>query len=83
VSAKGDVLERRKIIDVSASLKMVWVVKQSGETFSFSGGKEVNYAFLISTLYGVTKFTFPTVFPCGEIQRYPLVKRQGGLQTIN
>jgi len=39
MSAKCDVLERKKIIDVSASLKIVWVEKQSGETFSFSGGK--------------------------------------------
>jgi len=64
MSAKGVVLERKKIIDVSASLKMVWVEKQSGETFSFSGEKEVNYAFLTSAPYGVTKFTFPTMFPC-------------------
>jgi len=34
---QGDVFERKKIIDVTASLKMVWVEKQSGETFSFSG----------------------------------------------
>jgi len=32
MSAKCDVFERKKIINVTASLKMVWVKKQSGET---------------------------------------------------
>jgi hypothetical protein len=35
--AKCDVCERENSIDGTASLKMVWVEKQSGETFSFSG----------------------------------------------
>ena len=40
MSAKCDVFQRKKIIDVTASLKMVLVEKQSGETFSFSGERK-------------------------------------------
>jgi hypothetical protein len=40
MSATCDVFESKRIIDVTASLKMVWVEKQSGETFSFSGERK-------------------------------------------
>jgi hypothetical protein len=61
MSAKGDVLERKTVIDVTASLK------------NGLGGETVRRDILIFGGYGVTKFTFPTMFPYGEIQRYPLV----------
>jgi hypothetical protein len=38
--AECDVCKRKKIFDVTASLKMVWVEKQAGETFSFSWEKK-------------------------------------------
>jgi hypothetical protein len=41
------------------------------------GGKEANNAFLTSALYGVTNFALQTIYPCGEIERYPVIKETG------